>query len=211
MGGESVEIAAATAADFNGAGRALAEAFTDEPIWTAIGPRRRGHRRIANRVAFWGIIRGAARHRARIRVARTTDGGIAGAAIAFADGDWPLPDAATLWELPWVFAAGPVPVGRGLRDDRAMRAAHAAHPHIYLWFVGVEPGWQGRGVGRALMADLHEWAEPSGLPVYLETGTRDNVAFYASLGYAELGELALPSGPTMWRMERPGTDAALRA
>ena len=38
-----------------------------------------------------------------------------------------------------------------------MRATHAEHPHDYLWFLGVEPAQQGRGIGRALMAELHEW------------------------------------------------------
>ncbi len=68
-----------------------------------------------------------------------------------------------------------------------MRSVHIEHPHTYLWFVGVDPAAQGRGVGRALMADLHDWSDPSGLPVYLETGTRENAAFYASHGYARAG------------------------
>ena len=194
-----------SSAELRGAARALAAAFVDDPVWTAIGPRHRGHRAFANRAAFRGIVLGSARHGARVRVARDSAGAVAGATISFADGAWPLPDAATVWELPWVFAAGPAPVVRGLRDDRAMRAVHAAHPHTYLWFVGVHPDRQGEGVGRALMADLHEWADPA-LPIYLETGTRANAAFYASLGYRELGELPLPSGATMWRMERPPAD-----
>jgi GNAT superfamily N-acetyltransferase len=90
-----------------------------------------------------------------------------------------------------------------------MRSVHIEHPHSYLWFVGVDPAAQGRGLGKALMGDLHDWADPAGLPVYLETGTRENAAFYAAHGYAELGEMHLPSGAVMWRMERPGTDTAL--
>jgi GNAT superfamily N-acetyltransferase len=188
----------------------LAAAFTDDPVWTAIGPKRRRHRAFAGRFAFWGIVNGAARHGGRIRAAREPGGeAIVAATISFPDGGWPLPDAATLWELPWLFAAGPAPVTRGLRDDRALRASHVEHPHDYVWFVGVEPAMQGRGLGRALMADVHEWVEPGGLPTYLETSRLENVAFYGSMGYAELGEVRLPSGPTMWRMERPGTDTAL--
>jgi GNAT superfamily N-acetyltransferase len=191
--------------------RVLAAAFIDDPVWTAIGPHRRGHRAFASRFAFWGIVNGAVRNGARIRVAREPGGSeIVGATISFADGVWPLPDSATLWELPWVLAAGPVPVARGLRDDRAMRATHIDHPHDYLWFIGVEPALHGRGIGRTLMAELHGWNEPGGLPIYLETGRRENAAFYGSMGYAELGELHLPSGALMWRMERPGTDTSLR-
>ena len=197
-------------AELNEVARVLAAAFTDDPVWSAIGPHRRGHRAFASRFAFWGIVTAAARHGARIRAAREPGGGpIVAATISFPDGSWPLSDAATLWELPWFFVAGPLPVSRGLRDDRAMRSTHAEHPHDYVWFVGVHPDQQGRGIGRALMAELHEWSEPGGLPIYLETSREENVAFYGSMGYELLGDMQMPSGPMMWRMERPGTDAAL--
>jgi GNAT superfamily N-acetyltransferase len=191
------------------AARTLAAAFLDDPVWTAIGPRRRAHRTYANRVAFWGIVHGSVKGGARVRVAREADGGVAGATISFAQGDWPLPDRSFAWELPWVFAAGPVPVARGMRDDQMLRRTHPAYPHNYLWFIGVDPSRQGRGVGRALMADFHEWSDPSGLGTFLETGTRENVAFYRSLGYREGRELRLPSGVSMWQMERPGSDPAV--
>lgn len=129
---------------------------------------------------------------------------MAGATIAFEPGRWPPPDSAALWELGWALVAGPLPVLRGLRDDRAMRASHVTHPHMYLWFVGVAPELQGRGVGRALLADLHGRADGLALPTYLETGTVENLHLYRALGYEVRGELALPSGSRMWRMERPG-------
>ena len=31
----------------------------------------------------------------------------------------------------------------------------------------------------------------------------DNVAWYASLGYELLGEIELPNGAPLWRMQRP--------
>jgi GNAT superfamily N-acetyltransferase len=207
--GARIEVGAPHPRERTAVARVLAAAFLDDPVWARIGPRSRSHRAFANRVAFWGIVHGSARHGARIRVAREAGSGrIAGATIAFADSVWPMPDGAAVWELPWLLAAGPLPTWRGMADDRALRAAHVRYPHTYLWFIGVEPAQHGRGVGRALMADLHEWAPPE-LPLFLETGTRDNVAFYASLGYRETGELHLPSGSVMWKMERPGSDPAL--
>ena len=182
----------------------LAAAFTDDPVWAAVGPRRRGHRAFSNRASFWGIVNACRRHGARIRVAHDApSGGVVGATIAFDPGGWPMPDSTFAWELGWALVAGPLPAYRGLRDDRAMREQHVDHPHVYLWFIGVDPARHGSGAGRALMADLHAHADALALPTYLETGTESNVGFYESLDYAVLGEIALPSGARMWRMQRP--------
>ena len=197
-----VRVGAIGRGELRATARLLGDAFLDDPVWSAIGPHWRRQRRITNRVAFAGILAGSARHGARIRVAR--DGGrVVGATLAFVPATWPLPDSSFAWEIGWLFAAGPLPVRRGLRDDRAMRDQHPSYPHMYLWFIGVDPERHGTGVGRALLAELHAEADDLGVPTYLETATRSNVAFYEGDDYEVLGEIPMPSGPTMWRMERP--------
>ena len=132
------------------------------------------------------------------------DGGaVVGASVAFAPGRWPLPERSVAWELGWLLVAGPLPAVRGIRDDRAMRAVHVTHPHMYLWFLGVDPARHGTGVGRALLAELHAESDSLGVPAYLETATPGNVGFYERDGYATTGSIAMPSGPEMWTMERP--------
>lgn len=140
---------------------------------------------------------------ARIRVALGADGAVLGAAVAFDPGEWPMTDASIGWELGWVLAAGPLPVRRGLGFERAIRAGHVTHPHLYLWFIGVDPALHGRGIGRALLADLHRHSTGLGVPTFLETSSEANVSFYRRQGYELLGEIALPCGPPMWRLERP--------
>jgi ribosomal protein S18 acetylase RimI-like enzyme len=207
-GEPGVEIGPAQPGEPAAIGRLLAEAFLDDPVWMAIGPRvHRGYRRFANRASFWGIVQGSRRHGARIRVARLA-GETVGATIAFDPGGWPMPERSALWELPWLLAAGPLPMLRGLRDDRTIRSHHVTHPHMYLWFIGVRPDLHRRGVGRSLLAELHADADRGGLPTYLETGTERNVRLYESAGYSLLGEIELPSGARMWRMERPAPGAA---
>lgn len=205
MSGGAVEITAAERPDLGAVASVLGRAFLDDPVWVATGPRRRRHRALANRASFWGIAQASHRHGARIRIARAPGARrrVLGATIAFEPGIWPIPDSAAVWELGWALVAGPGPLRRGLRDDRAMRAAHVEHPHMYLWFIGVDPETHGEGVGRALMAELHADSDRSELPTYLETGTEDNVGFYRALGYEPRGEIQLPSGPRMWKLERP--------
>lgn len=182
----------------------LARAFLDDPVWSRVGPRARSYRSLTSRVAFWGIVNASARHGARIRVARDDPAGPPiGATIAFEPEDWPPPERAVVWQLPWAALAGPLPIVRGLRAEKAIRAEHVAHPHLYLWYIGVDPALHRSGVGRALMADLHRRADERGLPTYLETGTAGNVRFYEGLGYESVGRIPLPGGgPRLWRMER---------
>lgn len=181
--------------------KVLGAAFLDDPVWAAIGPRRRAHRAVANRVSFTGILAASRRQGARIRAAREA-GEVVGATVAFEPGRWPIPQGSLVWELGWLAVAGPLPAWRGLRDDRAMRDVHPVQPHVYLWFIGVDPGAQGRGIGRVLLAELHAEADAHDLPTYLETATPSNVGYYERDGYAVVGEIEMPSGPRMWRMER---------
>lgn len=200
--GDRVEVVCFQRRHGHALGRLLAEAFLDDPVWTAIGPHSRGHRRYSNRASFAGIIAGARRHGGRIRVA-THDDRVVGGTIAFDSSRWPMPDRSILWETGWFLIAGPVPAIRGFRDDAAIKSVHVEHPHTYLWFIAVDPAMQGRGVGHRLIGELHDYSDSRELPVYLETGTEGNVSWYGSLGYGVEGEIDLPSGPTMWRMERP--------
>lgn len=203
-----IEVRAPAAPELAPAGSVLAAAFVDDPVWTAVGPRRRGHRAVTNRAIFWGIFRASARHGARVRVAlEPGSGAVTGATIAYEPGTWPMPDSSFAWELGWALIAGPLPIYRGLRDDRVMREHHVEHPHMYLWFIGVDPPRHGTGVGHALMAELHQGSDELRAPTYLETGTGSNVGFYESLGYRVLGEIEMPSGAHMWRMQRPATGA----
>lgn len=200
--GAGVEIGPLDRGDLRATAGVLGDAFLDDPVWTAIGPHSRPHRRISNRVSFAGILAGSRRHGARIRVARQGDE-IVGATVGFEPRQWPMPDSSAIWELGWLAIAGPLPALRGMRDDRAMRNSHVTHPHMYLWFLGVGPERHGTGIGRALLADIHSDAVTLSVPTYLETATRENVAFYERDGYEEIGSIPMPSGPTMWRLERP--------
>jgi GNAT superfamily N-acetyltransferase len=201
------EIGPARRRETGAVARVLTAAFLDDPITRAIGPRSRRHRAAVNPLSFAGIVVASRRHGGRVIVARRDRAAI-GVSIAFDPGAWPLREVAVAYELAWALVAGPLPVRRGLGFARLVGEAHISHPHHYLWFLAVAPAEQGRGTGRALLADLHARADRDGLPTYLETGTMDNVTWYGSAGYEVTGELRLAGGEPLWRMERPPAAAA---
>lgn len=200
----SFEIGTIAGGEMWATARVLARAFIDDPISSAIGPRRRAHRRVASPLSFMGVLIASHRHGGTIRAARDADGAVLGASISFEPGSWPIPEGAAAYELGWLLLAGPAPVRRGLDFDRRIRAAHPVHPHCYLWFLAVDPAAQGRGVGRALLGELHRDSAEHEVTSYLETGKFENVAYYASNGYEVVGDLKLATGQPMWLMERPG-------
>jgi [ribosomal protein S18]-alanine N-acetyltransferase len=74
--------------------------------------------------------------------------------------------------------------------------------------IGVDPAWQGRGVGRALLEGLLAVADEWRAPVYLEVRT-DNapaIGLYRSHGFTTIGRRRgyyQPSGADAFTMARP--------
>ncbi len=90
---------------------------------------------------------------------------------------------------------------RALKMFGLLANHHPEEPHLYLQVLGVDPAFQGKGYGKALLdrLALEAGVRPEIAGVYLETGTEANVAFYSSMGYEILGEL-YPLGVRQWRM-----------
>lgn len=110
-------------------------------------------------------------------------------AILF-DGDDPWPEVAFVREL-----AAPHNRYVGARvDDVLVGYAGIARlgrtpPYEYeIHTIGVDPGYQGRGIGRRLMADLLDFAGPEGV-VFLEVRTDNTpaIALYESFGFIQIG------------------------
>ena len=76
-------------------------------------------------------------------------------------------------------------------------------PHWYLMILGVDPPYQGRGVGGELMQPVLAHCDREGIPAYLETQKARNVPFYRKHGFEVVHETEAPTGgPHWWLMSR---------
>jgi ribosomal protein S18 acetylase RimI-like enzyme len=100
-------------------------------------------------------------------------------------------------------------VRRSIRLVDSLARNHPPRPHLYLNILGVEPSFQGRHCGVAILNHLRELVETrSDLEgVYLETATEANVAYYTRNGFEVIGEFH-PLGVRMWRMFQSRRDAS---
>lgn len=74
---------------------------------------------------------------------------------------------------------------RGLYGGFAETASlHPMEPHWYLGFVGIEPHYQGHGVGEKLLAPVLKTADAQDTLCYLETPFPATHKFYERLGFA---------------------------
>src|SRR5215469_1180740 len=96
-------------------------------------------------------------------------------------------DGGRRFELFWEWVASKVP----------------REPLWHLDSVAVAPGWQGRGIGSALIEFGLEHARESGTAMVLETGTQRNVPLYERLRFHIVEEADPPEGgPHVWFMRR---------
>jgi ribosomal protein S18 acetylase RimI-like enzyme len=194
----------ATAADLGEVVGTLADAFAVDPHldWFM----RADARRDAARLAFFQMLIGQ-EGLPKGRIDRPAGGGAAAVWMPF---EWlgPMTIAAELQGLPAMLrATGLARFGRLLAIRADMDKHHSLdRRHAYLWFLGVAPAAQGRGVGSALLRAANARLDAEGLPAYLETGTTRNVALYERHGYKVLSEhKARADAPNMWSMWRdPG-------
>ena len=73
--------------------------------------------------------------------------------------------------------------------------------HWHVGPVGVEPGFQGRGIGAALLGELCEGLDEHGRVAWLETDKERNVRFYAGHGFEVAARETILDVPT-WYMRR---------
>jgi ribosomal protein S18 acetylase RimI-like enzyme len=93
------------------------------------------------------------------------------------------------------------------RDDlfamlEQMGASHPAKPHWYLPLIGVDPGFQRRGFGSALLAPMLAAFDREQVAAYLEASSAASIPLYERHGFTITNEIQAGSSPTMYAMVR---------
>ena len=192
----------ATVADGERVIDCLTAAFASDPVMSWIG--RRDAKRDQGRRAMFGFLVGKL--------------GLPGnelwtAADYSAAALWIPPERADM-KLPWWEEVRMFPAivsftgfsGLG-RVDAFRKAAEKHHPksrpHFYLMTIGVDPKFQGQGLGGALLDATLAKIDAKGLPSYLESSNEKNVPLYLRHGYEVTKEFRpVPGAPPLWGMWR---------
>lgn len=90
---------------------------------------------------------------------------------------------------------------RTLHRENAIEKLRPKQPLYYLWFIGVVPEAQGKGVGRTLLGELAAEAARERRTLCLETSTPQNVPWYQKAGFTKYNELDL--GYTIHFLQHP--------
>jgi GNAT superfamily N-acetyltransferase len=185
------------------AARLLARAFSADPILTHFLTGRQ-RRRIAYPAFFRALILETVEHQ-QVHVAWER-GRLAGVVL------WIPPRLATpdsalrrraAFERALVKGLFPFRARAMYRGFEATAALHPDEPHWYLFFVGVDPGAQGRGIGRRLLLPVLRMADRDGVLCYLETPFPETHEFYRRLGFQLQPPTHPFSGaPPLWTMIR---------
>lgn len=195
-------VEAATQNDLPAVAAVLSRAFRDNPGLGGILRGDDAERR--ERVllgCMLGFARGVRRH-GRIEVIRR-DGALVGASLVLPPGRFPMPLPGQLSVASGVVRSRLGRAHRFIRADREMHKSHPRGPHHYLWFLGVDPEHQGRGLGSELLRALTARADAERQPCYLETDVQRNVGLYQGHGFQLLGERIVPGmDARMWFMQR---------
>lgn len=78
-----------------------------------------------------------------------------------------------------------------LKREKLINSSHPQTPFSYLWFIGVAPGDQNKGIGSKMLQSVLDYSDQQNLPVYLETSTVRNLPWYDKFGFQPYHEEAL--------------------
>jgi GNAT superfamily N-acetyltransferase len=125
-------------------------------------------------------------------------------------GGMPKPEQDRLWATDVEPGAEPGELDRLDAMEATVDAVRPVGPHWYLGVLATDPSRRGAGLARAVLQPVLYRADADGIPALLETGTPENLPFYARFGFDVLAEARVSGGPPLWAMWRPPKTARAR-
>lgn len=180
----------------------LARAFVDDPVTLAVYRNFSPGRRVSALAAdFTAEVLECVRRGYPLQVVE--DHKVIAAAVIYQPGAYPLPSFTQ-----WLFLVKSI-LGNGIYDIRSwirwleeVDKLHPTEPHYYIEYLGVEPVYQGKQVGSALMNSLVTKADAEHVGCYLENANPRNVPFYQRFGFQITNQKEIIGIPA-WFMWRP--------
>jgi GNAT superfamily N-acetyltransferase len=195
---ESAGVRRASGSDVPMLARALARAFHDDPVFTWVLRGDRGRATMLERGFELFLRRVWMEHEETY-----TTPAIAGVAVWEPPGEWQLSAGRQMLLMPAMLGVFRRRLPGVVRALVKLEAGHPRELHYYLPFIGVDPVWQGRGVGGALLAPVLRRCDEERVPAFLEASTARNRALYERHGFAVTEEFKLGgTAPLQWRMWR---------
>jgi ribosomal protein S18 acetylase RimI-like enzyme len=202
-GGQPPVIRRATVSDATRAAQTLSDAFTNDPVTSWIG--RTDAKRDAGRLGmFRYLVNSLGIPSNELWIAE--DFSVAALWVPPARADLKQPLLQELKMIPTVLGfTGWSGVSRVSAFRKSAETHHPkAPPHFYLMTIGVDPKFQGQGLGSAMLKTTLAMIDAQNLPAYLESSSPKNVPLYQRHGFEVTSEFKLrEDGPTMWGMWRP--------
>jgi len=106
-----------------------------------------------------------------------------------------------LWDLKLALSViGLDRVNAVLKREAMIKSNHPKESIAYLWFIGVNPELQGKGVGSSFIQEVIKECERKNRPIYLETSMEKNLPFYQKFGFEIFQSLQLSY--TLYQLRR---------
>ena len=170
------------------AANVLGHAFIDNPIPVAIFqelPEVERQKRIT--VAFAADLEICAKIGKPLLIKENDN--VVTVAVIYHPGSYPIPfinQISLLIKIIW--GAGFYGLGRWMTYLLEIEKLHPKQPHYYLEYLGVEPAYQGKGLGSALLKLLTEKADTEQMGCYLENANPRNNPLYHRFGFETINE-----------------------
>jgi len=88
-----------------------------------------------------------------------------------------------LWDIKLALSViGLSNIKKAMRREAKINSLHPKKPIYYLWFIGVDPSEQNKGIGTKLLTEVINEG-PKGRPIFLETSTLKNIPWYEKFGF----------------------------